>query len=393
MSVVERLEACFAELYGAGETRLFFAPGRVNLVGEHTDYNGGYVFPAALPFGTWVMVRPRNDGRFRLASTQFEEKVECGTEGITFRKEDNWANFPKGVIREFQRRGVHLKGADLLFHGNLPLGAGLSSSASIELATATALAALEELGWDRVELVKLSQQAENEFIGVQCGIMDQFASGMGKQDHAILLKCDTLEYRHVPLELGDYRLAIIHSNKSRGLADSKYNERRQECESGFKALQQVLPEIQTLGDVSLSQWEEAQKAVSSAVERKRLRHVITENQRVLDSEQALQEGNLLRFGELMKASHISLRDDYEVTGAELDALFEAACKVEGCIGTRMTGAGFGGCTVNLVHKDALESFKARVKAEYEAKTGLTPLFYPGGIGSGAREVDKTEAAE
>lgn len=388
MKRLEILEREFGRLYGAEPERVFFAPGRVNLIGEHTDYNGGHVFPAALTFGTLVAVRTRKDGRFRLASRQFANRVEVGKGEVAYRKEDGWANFPKGVLHQFLVRGVQLPGCDMLFDGDVPLGAGLSSSASIELAAATAIAAVGGLSWPMLRLVRLAQQAENEFVGVKCGIMDQFASGMGKADHAVLLHCDTLKYRHVPLRLGNYRLVIVHTNKSRGLAGSKYNERRQECETGLRELRQEFPGLTSLGDMCPEEWEQVQGRVSSERLRRRIRHVVTENNRVLRSADALESGELRTFGRLMRESHLSLQRDYEVTGPELDALFEEANRVEGCIGSRMTGAGFGGCTVNLVHRDALEDFRARVEEGYRRRTGLTPLFYCPGIGDGAREIHR-----
>ncbi|WP_425437234.1 galactokinase [Melghirimyces profundicolus] len=380
----------FTKVFGPGPTRLFFAPGRVNLIGEHTDYTGGYVFPAALSFGTWAVVCPRRDGVYSLASTGFPERVVCRRDGIRYRQEDGWANYPKGVIRQFAEKGATLKGADILFHGDMPRGAGLSSSASIELATAVALAALEEGEWPMLDLVRMAQRAENEFIGVQSGIMDQFSSGMGKADHAILLNCRTLAYRYVPLELKNFRLVIVHTNKTRTLTDSKYNERHRECLEGFRQLRHRLPFAGVLGEVKVEDWVSHRNAVESGLHRKRLKHVVTENRRVVDSAAALESGDLFRFGELMKESHRSLRDDYEVTGPELDVLFEAASSFDGCIGARMTGAGFGGCTVNLVHRDRLRGFREHVTERYSERTGRNPLFYPAEIGEGAREITEEE---
>ncbi|BCU82204.1 galactokinase [Polycladomyces abyssicola] len=371
-----------------GEVRVFFAPGRVNLIGEHTDYTGGYVFPAALTFGTWVMVRPRRDGWFRFASRQMEREVHCRVDEIRYRSEDGWANYPKGIIRQFLEQGVQMDGADMLFHGNIPMGSGLSSSASIEMATAVACQALAGTDWPMVELVKMAQRAENRFIGVQCGIMDQFASGMGRKDHAILLHCDTLRYRYAPLELGDYRLVITHTNKPRELADSKYNERRAECEEGFRQIRPWLENATCLGEVDVDTWQRVRERVSDPTIRKRLTHVVEENARVHASVEALEQGDLIAFGRLMMQSHESLRDLYEVTGKELDALFDAARQVDGCIGTRMTGAGFGGCTVSLVHLDALGTFQEEVGKQYERQTGLTPTFYTAEIGDGAHEVSE-----
>lgn len=392
MSGGEAALEAFTSIYGPGEVRLFFAPGRVNLIGEHTDYTGGYAFPAALTRGTWAVLRPRTDGVFRLASTRFAEQAEFKADEVGRRRGEGWANFPQGMIRELAAAGAKLPGADILYHGDLPSGAGLSSSASIGLATGVALAALEDRTWRMLDLIQMVQQSENRFIGVQCGIMDPFASGMGKAGHAILLHCRQLDYRHVPLQLRDYRLLIIHTNKVRELAESHYNERRRECEEGFQQLRRRLPEATDLGSVGEEAWQEAQEAVTSPQLRKRLTHVVTENARVLQSEQALIAGDLHRFGELMKESHHSLKEDYEVTGPELDSLFEAAIQVPGCIGARMTGAGFGGCTVNLVHREAVESFRQQVEEQYFAETGRQAVFHESGIGDGAREIGKGEQA-
>ncbi|MGC7872954.1 galactokinase [Desulfosporosinus sp. SYSU MS00001] len=367
------------------DCRIFFAPGRVNLIGEHTDFTGGYVLPAALTYGTWAVVRRRQDGMFRLASTSFPEKVEFNA-GEIINRQDSWTNYPKGVLAEFKKLGIKLSGCDILFAGNIPKGAGLSSSASLEMATAMAVKAIEGLECNLIELTQLSQRAENQFVGVNCGIMDQFASGMGKAGQAILLKCDTLEYRYVPLSLGDYQLVITNSKKQRSLTESDYNQRRLECEEGIKKLQMLLPEFGSLGNLTLEQWKAVQGEIRSFEVRKRLEHIVRENARTIASAQALQMGELVEFGKLMIQSHLSLRDYFEVTGAELDALFEEARKVPGCIGTRMTGAGFGGCTVSLVHQEAVKDFKVQVTKNYSARTGLIPEFYVCDCGDGAREL-------
>ena len=368
------------------EPRVFFAPGRVNLIGEHTDFTGGYVLPAALTYGTWAAVRGRKDGKFRLASTSFDAKVEFDTAELDYRRVDGWANYPKGVIREFDKLGIRLAGCDILFDGNIPKGAGLSSSASLEMVTAMALKQIETLDLSTLKLTQLAQRAENQFVGVNCGIMDQFASGLGKAGHALLLKCDSLIYRHIPLSLGDYQLVLTNSNKQRSLTESKYNQRRQECEAGAIALLKYLPSVLCLGDVTLELWKTVHNKISTPEIYKRLDHVVHENARVLASSIALETGHIKTFGQTMIKSHESLRDLYEVTGWELDTLFEQARQVVGCIGTRMTGAGFGGCTVSLVHEDAVADFKDQVTQGYHAKTGLTPTFYKAEIGDGAREI-------
>lgn len=386
-NIVE-IQADIDRFFGADSQnlRFFFAPGRVNLIGEHTDYTGGYVFPASLNIGTLAVVRPRTDGRFTFGSTNFEQVIEIDGEHIQYEQEHDWANYPKGVLQQLQQKGHHLDGFDVLYHGNIPNGAGLSSSASIELVTAVLVNQLQGLNIPMVELVQLSQKAENQFIGVNCGIMDQFAVGMGKAEHAILLHCDSLEYEYVPLVLGEYRLVITNTNKRRGLADSKYNERRQECEDGFAMIKEHLPQLSCLGDLKLEAWEQVKHHVTAPNIRQRLEHVVTENDRVLRSQKALEIGDLTEFGQLMIQSHQSLRDLYEVTGDELDALFEAAVQIEGCIGSRMTGAGFGGCTVSLVHVNQIDTFKEQVIQSYQAKTGLIPSFYPCQVGDGAGEL-------
>lgn len=390
VEIYERLQARFREEFGVREdVRIFFAPGRVNLIGEHTDYNGGYVFPAALTYGTWALAAPRQDGVYRFASVNFPGKTSCEAARIVYRAEDGWANYPKGVLHELAALpecSPLLKGADLLFFGNIPNGAGLSSSASVELASAAAVTALAGIDVPMVELVKLAQRAENRFVGVRCGIMDQFAVGMGKKDHAIMLKCDTLAYEYVPFRIDGYKLVIANSNKRRALADSTYNERRRECEEGLRELQQHLPHLRSLGDLCSDEWRQVCTALPNGVIRRRVEHVVAENERVIKAAQCLAAGDLHAFGRLMKASHESLRDLYEVTGFELDALFEAAAQADGCIGTRMTGAGFGGCTVSLVKADAVDAFKRQAAEHYTRATGLVPDFYVCELGDGVGEV-------
>jgi galactokinase len=388
----EALRARFREEFGYEEgIRVFFAPGRVNLIGEHTDYNGGYVFPAALTIGTWALAAPRKDGVYRFRSTNFGLKVDIRQEEIVFKKEEDWANYPKGMLHALLNKHTpslasHLHGADLLFHGNIPSGAGLSSSASIMLVTAIALTKLAQVEIPMIELVQLAQKAENEFIGVNCGIMDPFVIGMGKKGHAIKLKCDTLEYEYFPIRIDGYKLVITNTNKRRGLVDSKYNERRRECEEGLRLIRREMPQIRSLGDLRYETWRKIAHVIKDDVIRRRVEHVVSENERVLLATQSLTENDLGKFGELMRQSHESLRDLYEVTGKELDALFEAGRRAEGCIGTRMTGAGFGGCCVSLVEEEKVERFKEAVSRAYTEKTGLIPSFYVCDIGDGAKEV-------
>ncbi len=376
----------------AKDVRVFFAPGRVNLIGEHIDYNGGHVLPAALKEGTWVFARSRSDRMARFASFNYPKVVVAAIDGLTYRTEDDYANYPKGVVWAALCDQMPFAGADFLFVGNLPSRAGLSSSASIEMATALAVAALSGSAPSRLQLVKLAQWAENAFVGVNCGIMDQFAVGLGEAGHALLLNTATLDYEPVPFQTGDYRLVIVNTNKQRGLADSKYNERRAECEAVLAIVRDRMPAVRHLAELSADEWERCANDVESPAGQRRGRHVVTENKRVIDAAAALRAGRLPAFGELMNQSHLSLRDDYEVTGIELDTLVQAAWDVPGCIGARMTGAGFGGCTVNLVHADALVRFRDEVNRRYRDATGLTAAFYVSEIGAGAREVTEEARA-
>ncbi|CAG7645081.1 Galactokinase [Paenibacillus solanacearum] len=389
MADIQALQQTFKEYYGASgdhPVHVFHAPGRVNLIGEHTDYNGGYVFPAALTFGTTLLARKRDDGQVGFASTNFPLRKHISIQEMTYRSEDEWMNYPKGIIRELQNRNLSVGGYDLLYSGAIPNGSGLSSSASIEVVTAFALLTLEGHPADKVDIALLAQKTENEFIGVKCGIMDQFAVAMGKKDHAILLMCDTLEYKHVPFQSGAYRLVIGNTNKKRGLVDSKYNERRAQCEQAVQDLKARYPELTLLGQLSLAQFTESKHLIQDETVRRRAQHVVEEIDRVLQSMKVLEQGDLAAFGQLMIGSHDSLRDLYEVTGLELDTMVEAALAVPGVLGSRMTGAGFGGCTVSLVHEDSIERFKDEVGRVYKEKTGLTPDFYVCDIGDGVAEL-------
>lgn len=385
---IDNLVKEFIDTFGNKKDILkFFAPGRVNLIGEHTDYNGGHVFPCALSFGTYGLVSKREDSKIRLYSKNFHEMgiLETDINKLLYDEKLDWANYPMGVVRVFKDAGYKIDtGFEVLFYGNIPNGAGLSSSASIELVTSVILKGIFELDIDMVEMVKLSQRAENEFIGVNCGIMDQFACGMGKANHAILLNTNTLEYEYAPLRLDDVSIVIANTNKRRGLADSKYNERRTECENALKDLQRQL-KISSLGDLTEIEFEANKHLIKNDVERRRARHAVYENRRTIRAIKALKEGNIKEFGELMNQSHISLRDDYDVTGIELDTLVEAAWK-NGSIGARMTGAGFGGCTVNLVHTKNLDDFIKKVGKEYTEKIGYDADFYIVSIGDGARQL-------
>lgn len=372
-----------------GEVKVFFSPGRVNLIGEHTDYNGGFVFPCALDFGTYAVAVKRNDNIFRMYSKNFENLgiIEFSLDRLINEPQDNWANYPKGVIKTFLEAGFNINsGFDVLFYGNIPNGAGLSSSASIELATSVILKDLFNLDVDMVSMVKLSQKAENKFIGVNCGIMDQFAIGMGKKDNAILLDCNTLNYQYAPVVLNGASIVIANTNKKRGLADSKYNERRGSCEAAVKVLNENGIDIKYLGELSVERFNEIKHLITDEEQLKRATHAVTENERTKVAVEKLNAGDIEALGQLMNQSHISLRDDYEVTGFELDSLVEAAWEAEGVIGARMTGAGFGGCTVSIVKDEFIESFKKSVGEKYTAKTGLVADFYVAKIGDGSRKL-------
>lgn len=387
---MEGLRKKFVEIFGEkqNEIREFFSPGRVNLIGEHTDYNGGHVFPCALSFGTYAVARLRDDKKIMMYSENFKNIgiIEFYLDELVYEKEHDWANYPKGVVKIFKDFGFAVeKGFEVLLFGNIPNGAGLSSSASVELATSVILKELLELDVDMIDMVKMSQKAENEFVGLNCGIMDQFAIGMGKKSNAVLLDCNTLEYEYAPIELENSSIIIANTNKRRGLADSKYNERRGECERALEQLQTKL-DIKSLGELSIEEFEENKQLIENEIDRKRAKHAVYENQRTLKAVSSLKSGDVEEFGHLMNQSHISLRDDYEVTGAELDALVEAAWEEEGTIGARMTGAGFGGCTVSIVENEYVDSFVKNVGKKYTEKTGLTADFYIASIGDGAREI-------
>ncbi|MHA6480609.1 galactokinase [Paenibacillus sp. strain BS8-2] len=389
MANLAALKDTFVSQYGgnAEDIAVFHAPGRVNLIGEHTDYNGGYVFPAALTFGTTLLIRRREDKSLKLATTNFPSDGTFSVEGVVYNSADDWMNYPKGIVNELLQQGVKFgSGYELLYHGEIPNGSGLSSSASIEVVTAYALLSMENLPLDTVKIALLSQKSENEFNGVKSGIMDQFAVANGKKDHAILLMCDTLEYDLVPFDSGSYKLVIGNTNKRRGLVDSKYNERRAQCEQAVADLRADHPELELLGQLSLEQFNASKSLIKDDLIRSRAEHVMEEIDRVLKSMDALKGNDLAAFGQLMNQSHDSLRDLYEVTGAELDAMVDAAREVEGVLGSRMTGAGFGGCTVSLVHEDSVERFQEEVGRKYTEATGLKADFYVCTIGNGVERL-------
>ena len=385
---MKHLEQKFQEVFGAPAEKQFFAPGRVNLIGEHTDYNGGNVFPCAIDKGTYGLVKKRNDRKFRMYSENFADLgvMEFTLDELTNEKKHDWANYPKGVIKMFLEAGQKIdSGFDILFSGNIPNGAGLSSSASIEMLTAIVLKDLFHLSIDPVEMAQLGKKTENLFIGVNSGIMDQFAVAMGKKDHAILLDCNTLKYAYVPVVLKDEVIVIANTNKRRGLADSKYNERRAECDEALAELQTKLP-IKALGELSIEQFEANKDLIKSPIRQKRAKHAVYENQRTLKAQKELSAGNLAEFGKLMNQSHISLRDDYEVTGVELDTLAALAWEQPGVVGSRMTGAGFGGCTVSIVKKDKVDDFIKNVGEAYKNKIGYAADFYIASVSDGAKKL-------
>ncbi len=383
----EKVLKKFQEVFGGeGEIHTYFAPGRVNLIGEHTDYNGGHVFPCALTIGTYAVAKKREDKKLRFYSMNFEHIgiIEAEIDTLKNKKEDGWTNYPKGVIWAFQEKGYAVtSGMDLLLFGNIPNSSGLSSSASVEVVTGVIVKDL--FGLESVtmqEIALLGQYSENHFNGVNCGIMDQFAIAMGKKDHAIFLDTADLSYEYAPIVLKDAKIVIACSNKKRGLGDSKYNERRTECETALAELQTKLS-IQSLGELTEEEFEANKNLIQNEVRVRRAKHAVYENQRTIHAVEALRKGDIAEFGKLMNESHISLRDDYEVTGKELDTLVETAWKQKGVIGSRMTGAGFGGCTVSIVKNENVEEFIKNVGETYQAAVGYAADFYVVEIGDGA----------
>ena len=364
---------------------LFFSPGRVNLIGEHTDYNGGFVFPCALNYGTYLLIRKIKGNNLKFSTLNFNSDETVANSGLFKNTSKKWINYPLGVVNEFLKKDKTVTGLELLYYGDVPNGAGLSSSASIEMVTAVALNDIFSARFSTLELVKMSQKAENVFVGMNCGIMDQFAVGFGEKNHAIFLNCDTLKYENVPVILNDNALIITNTNKRRGLTDSKYNERRSECDKAVVYLQ-AYKKIRNLSEITTDELGILEKYIPDQIVRKRAKHVISENGRVTEAVKVLRENKIARFGELMNLSHDSLKDDYEVTGIELDTLVYEARKLPGVIGTRMTGAGFGGCTVSIVSKKHLEQFMNDLKKAYTKRTRLIPDFYQPEIGDGARKI-------
>jgi len=375
----------FAEIFGEEPAAVVRAPGRVNLIGEHTDYNDGHVLPVAIDRSVLVAAAPRDDQQVVIHALDFDESVEFSLDDIRPDQAQTWSNYQRGVAYFLEERGFELPGLNAVVVGDVPIGSGLSSSAAVEVSMAYTWQVLADFKLSRVELALLCQRAENEFVGMNCGIMDQFVSALGQRDHALLIDCRSLDYQPVPLPPGA-AVVVADTMKRRGLVDSEYNTRRQECEEGVRILQQYLPEVRSLRDVSVDQFKAQSSKLKIQKVRQRCRHVIYENERVLKSVAALRAGDLAAFGRLMNASHVSLRDDYQVSCAELDIMVEAAWKVDGVYGSRMTGAGFGGCTVSLVAEEAIEDFRAQVAAAYEEATGIVPQIYVCRAEDGVAEV-------
>jgi galactokinase len=379
------LEEKFRELFNKEPEAVFFCPGRVNLIGEHIDYNGGKVMPCAISLGTYLAIAKNKEKLFRFRCLNFTETADLHLQTSYSKMGREWFNYPLGVINQLIQEGHDLSGLDLLFYGDLPIGAGLSSSASIEVLTAFALNEMFQLNITNTDIALLSQKVENEFIGVSCGIMDQFAVAMGREYRAILLNCDTLEYEYLPFNTGEYILVIINSNKQRSLSDSKYNERFTECGRALKLLKKEL-DIENLCDISTGIFESHRHLINDTLLERRALHVVSENERVKEAREVLSDGNLDRFGELMYASHESLKELYEVSGKELDCIVKFCTTYDDCIGARMTGAGFGGCAIALVQKDKFDDFSGKLTGYYKKEVGYDPGVFASAIGDGVRSL-------
>lgn len=381
-----KLIETFKKIYGdEGEIRTYFAPGRVNLIGEHTDYNGGHVFPCALTLGAYGAARKRTDNKLRFYSMNFESLgiMESSLEDLTPSKEAGWTNYPKGVMWAFEGRGYKLPyGVDFLIYGDIPNGSGLSSSAALEVLTGVMLRDLFGFDVSQTDLALIGQYSENNFNGCNCGIMDQFASAMGKKDHAIFLDTNTLEYEYAPVVLPDAKIVIVNSKVKHSLVDSAYNDRRNECEKALQELQTVT-DIKTLGDLTEEAFEQYKDTIACPIRQKRAKHAVYENQRTIRAVQALKEDDIVTFGKLMNESHVSLRDDYEVSCEEIDLLVNWAWETEGVLGARITGGGFGGCTVNIVANEAVDTFISTIGPKYEQAVGHEAEFYVVDVGCGA----------
>ena len=386
ISMKEKLIQQFQELYkGEGEIRSYFAPGRVNLIGEHTDYNGGHVFPCALTLGTYGIVRSRSDRKLRFYSANFERLgvIETSLDELVPDPKANWTNYPKGVMWAFEKRGYKLThGLDILIYGNIPNGSGLSSSASLEVLTGVILKDTYGFDVSMVDIALIGQDSENNFNGCNCGIMDQFASAMGKKDHAIFLDTNTLHYEYAPVVLEDAKIVITNSKVKHSLVDSAYNDRRNECETALKELKTAV-KIESLGELTEEEYEAHKDVIKDAVRQKRAKHAVYENQRTIRAVEALKNQDVELFGKLMNASHESLRYDYEVSCEEIDILVDLAQAMPGVLGSRITGGGFGGCTVSIVKNDAVDTFISEIGKTYQEKVGHEAEFYVVDIGDGA----------
>lgn len=384
------LKEKFIELYGeGGDIREYFSPGRVNLIGEHTDYNGGHVFPCALTIGTYGIMRRRTDKvmKFSSANIRSGSVVTVDLSDISYKKKYNWANYPLGIVWAFKEKGIELEsGFEMIIWGNIPNGSGLSSSASIEVLMGKMLQDQYSIkSLSMLDLALIGQYSENNFNGCNCGIMDQFAVAMGKKDNAMFLDTSDLSYQYAKISLPDEKIVIINSKVKHSLVDSAYNERREQCAKALEQLQKVV-DIKTLGDLDIETFEANKSAISDEIVRKRAKHAVYENQRTIRAVEALKRNDVEQFGKLMNESHISLRDDYEVSCKEIDILVELAWETDGVIGSRITGGGFGGCTVSIVRNEAVDVLKEHVEKEYEKKTGLKPEIYIVDIGDGARRI-------
>ncbi|MCH5597583.1 galactokinase [Niabella ginsengisoli] len=382
---IDNLKIEFEKKFNKKAEHVFFCPGRVNLIGEHIDYNGGMVMPCAITMGTTLLVAKNDEHIFRFRAVDFPETTDVSKQSTYSKTGDEWFNYPIGVIHEFTKAGIDVTGLDMLFSGNLPIGSGLSSSASIEVLTGHALNEMFNGGMDKVELALLGKRVENDFMGLNSGIMDQFAVAMGKDSNAVLLNCDTLDYEYLPFEIGDYVLAIVNTNKPRKLVESKYNERFNECRTALKLLQQNL-EVTHLCEISIEDFTKNRSLINDPVIENRALHVVSEDERVKKAKDALVSGDIKTFGELMYASHDSLQSLYEVSGKELDTIVEFSKTYEDCIGARMTGAGFGGCAIALVKKDSFDDFKEKITNYYNEKIGYKPGVFSSVIAEGVRTV-------
>ena len=387
MSLKEKTQSLFANAFGYPATHTIQAPGRVNLIGEHTDYNDGFVLPCAIDYQTVISCAPRDDRKVRVMAADYENQLdEFSLDApIVAHESYQWANYVRGVVKHLQLRNNSFGGVDMVISGNVPQGAGLSSSASLEVAVGTVLQQLYHLPLDGAQIALNGQEAENQFVGCNCGIMDQFAVAMGKKDHAIFLDTSTLNYEYAPVVLEDAKIVITNSKVKHSLVDSAYNQRRQECTDALSELQSVV-DIKTLGDLDEETFEKHKDAIKDPIRQKRARHAVKENQRTIQAVAALRAGDITRFGQLMNQSHISLRDDYEVSCEEIDILVDLAWALPGVIGSRITGGGFGGCTVSIVKNDAVDTFTESIGQAYKEKVGHEAEFYIVDIGDGAKRL-------